>query len=294
MTKLSEFQEKGFVLKTDILTPQTVEHLIHNLDAMSVQQRHAGGWTVPDGLTQTRCFWPLIFDKKLLNIVRSLIGPDIRFLQHNDLHVGFSSFNWHRDSVSRKLGEGRDWDETEPYRIVRVGFYLQPRGSSSFKLGLLPGTHRMPSLSESRKRGRLEALSGHLSLVQRFVLGRNPSPASAEWLAPAAGDAVIFDPRVLHTGSRTSGSKYSIFLAYGAPNSHSIDHGIYYRFLRPELGYQPMHRDLITQLKTAGLYQEIEDTDRTIPGASLPGFVQSAIARRIRHRISEESMRSDA
>src|SRR5262249_19077969 len=201
---------------------------------------------------------------------------------------GFSSFNWHRDSVSRKLGLGPDWDETDPYRIVRVGFYLQPRNASSFRLGLLPGTHRMPSPSEAHDRERLEGLAKSLSLLQRFVLGRNPAPATAEWLRPAAGDAVMFDPRVLHTGSRTRGPKYSVFLAYGAPNSHYADHAIYYRFLRPELGYQTMHPDLINQLKAAGLYEgvDIDRPDRQVSGATLPGFVQSAVARHIRHRIT--------
>src|SRR5262249_32370800 len=151
------------------------------------------------------------FNENLLKFARELIGPNIRFLQHNDIHVGFSSFNWHRDSVSRKLGEGRDWDETEPYRIVRVGFYLQPRDACSFKLGLLPGTHRVPSSSETRGRERLEALTGTRSLLQRIVFGKNSSPQAAEWLLPPAGDAVIFDPRVLHTVSRTKGRKYSIF-----------------------------------------------------------------------------------
>ena len=281
---ISEFQEKGYVLKSGILTPDTIERVIQNLDEMSGHKRSLGGWTVPDGLTQSRSLWPLIFDEKLLSIARELIGPDIRFLQHNDLHVGFSSLNWHRDSVSRKLGTGRDWEETEPYRIVRIGFYLQPRGASSFKLGLIPGTHRMPSTSESHEREKLEAMTGSLSLIRRLVFGRNPSPSTAEWLEPAAGDAVIFDPRVLHTGSRSGGPKYSIFLAYGAPNNHSIDHAFYYRFLRPDLGYQPMPLDLVKQLQAAGLYQQIHGTEWRVPGATLPGFMQSAIARHIRHR----------
>jgi hypothetical protein len=239
-------------------------------------------------LTQTRAFWPLIFNEKLLNIVRELIGSEIRFIQHNDLHVGFSSFNWHRDSVSRKLGEGPDWDEVTPYRIVRVGFYLQPRSTPSFQLGLLPGTHLAPSPSEIRERRRLEAMTGSVSLFRRILSGTNSSPDTAEWLRPAAGDAVIFDPRVLHTGSRTTGPKYSIFLAYGAPNCHSLDHAIYYRFLRPELGYRPMHRDLVPQLKKAGLYQEVDShPDVKISGATLPNFIQSFVARHIRHQIPE-------
>src|SRR5262249_42474579 len=240
MTRATEFQKKGYVLANGIMTQDDVDCIVRNLDDMSEQLRGPGEWTVPDGVTQSRCFWPLIFNEKLLSIVREIIGPDICFLQHNDLHVGFSSLNWHRDSVSRKLGEGGDWDETEPYRIVRVGFYLQPRCLSSFQLGLLPWTHRTPSSSEVPEGRRLEPMARSGSLVRRIVLGRNPSPRAAEWLSLAAGDVVLFDPRVLHTGSRTKGPKYSIFLAYGALNNHSIDHAIYYRFLRPELGYQPM------------------------------------------------------
>src|SRR5215813_2044963 len=286
MTKISDFREKGYVLATGILTEETLGWIIRNLDDMSRRHRRIGGWTVPDGVTQTRGFWPLIFNEKLISVVRELIGPNIRFIQHNDLHVGFSSLNWHRDSVSRKLGAGGDWDETEPYRIVRVGFYLQPRGSA-FRLGLLPGTHRIPSSSEAPDRQRLESMTGTASLLQRILSGRNRSHRLAEWLSPAAGDAVIFDPRVLHTGSRTNGPKYSIFLAYGAPNSHSVDHAIYYRFLRPELGYQPINHDLISQLKAAGLYLEIDRPNSKVAGATMPGFIQSLVARRIRHRVSQ-------
>jgi ADP-heptose:LPS heptosyltransferase len=160
-----EFQKKGYVLATGILTQDDVECMIRNLDDMSGQQRGAGGWTVPDGVTQSRCFWPLIFNKKLLSVVRELIGTDIRFLQHNDLHVGFSSLNWHRDSVTRRLGEGADWDETEPYRI-------------------------------------------------------------------------------------------------------------------------PMHHDLVIQLRMRGLYQELDRLDSSVSGATLRGFIQSFIARHVRHRVS--------
>src|SRR5262249_12229488 len=150
---------------------------------------------------------PLVFNQKLLDTIRTLIGSDIRFLQHNDLHVGFSSLNWHRDSVSRRLGEGRDWDETEPYRIARVGFYLQPRENSEFRLGLLPETHRLAAASQQKSREKVENLMGSYSLIQRILFGTNPAPASAEWLSLAAGDAVIFDPRVIHTGSRSRSRK---------------------------------------------------------------------------------------
>jgi hypothetical protein len=283
-TQASEFNEKGYVLTRDLLTEDAVEQMVRCLDALSQHCRGIGGWTFPDGLAQNRAFWPLIFNERLLATVRELIGPNIRFLQHNDLHVGFSSLNWHRDSVSRRVGHGSDWDEIEPYRIVRIGFYLQPR-ITSFHLGLLPGTHRLPHPSDLSERHRLEKMVGTISLLRRIILGRNVSPETAEWLAPAAGDAVIFDPRVLHTGSHANGPKYSVFLAYGVPNRHYIDHAIYYRFLRPELSYRQMHASLIARLQEEGLYQEVERPTDEVPDATLPGIVQSLIARHIRHQL---------
>lgn len=289
MTRTSEFKEKGYILVSGLLSAEQVLEMIQNLDRLCESQCGGGGWTVPDGVSQTSCFWPLIFNENLLAAVRALLGENIRFVQHNDLHVDFSSYNWHRDSVSRKLGEGPDWDETEPYAIVRIGFYLQPRGTSSFRLGLLPGTHRTPAPSQARERRRLERVTGSVNLVRRIISQQNPSPRGAEWLSPADGDAVIFDPRVIHTGSRAEGRKYSIFLAYGVPNQHYFNHSVYYRFLRPELGYQAMSEELIQQLKARGLYQEVNQTNRVISGATIPGFLQTFIARRIRHRASAKT-----
>ena len=65
-----------------------------------------------------------------------LVVPFI-FLQHNDIHFGFSSFAWHRDSVNRKHGDFPDWEEDkEEYQCVRVGYYFQEE-SAGFKLGMI-------------------------------------------------------------------------------------------------------------------------------------------------------------
>ena len=71
MTKISDFREKGYVLATGILTEETIGWVIANLDHMSRRRRRIGGWTVPDGVSQTRGFWPLIFNEKLLKIGRA-------------------------------------------------------------------------------------------------------------------------------------------------------------------------------------------------------------------------------
>src|SRR5262249_3489594 len=118
-----EFAEDGFTVIRGLLdAPQA--------DGFAARLRALGGkterWAEPAGVNRQPRFWPLIFDDRLLTTVREALGPSVRYLPHTDLHVGFSSFSWHRDSVTRRFGDGADWDETSaPYRLARVGIYLQ-------------------------------------------------------------------------------------------------------------------------------------------------------------------------
>src|SRR5262249_20678835 len=139
-----QFAEDGFVVVRGLLAPPKVTFYIDRLKEL------AGGaerWTQPDGVNRHPDFWPIVFNERLLATVREILGPNVRYLPHNDLHMGFSSFSWHRDSVTRSTGEGADWDESrEPYRIARVGIYLQRFDQSQFKLGIVRGSHRPDEL----------------------------------------------------------------------------------------------------------------------------------------------------
>ncbi len=279
----AEFRDKGFVTLPRLLPPALVEELVGHLERLSGRARGAGGaggWTAPDGVTRHPEFWPVIFHPGLLAAVRLLLGPDARYLQHTDLHVGFSSFNWHRDSVSRTLGVGPDWDEADaPYRIARVGIYLQA-ATGAFKFGLVPGTHRPDDARAARARRAAERGAGWLGHARRLVTGRNPDLPGAEWVSAGAGDAVVFDPRVLHTGTPVDGAKYSLFIAYGVPNRHAAHHAHYYRHVRTELGYGAIPDALADQLRAAGLYFEPSRVD-ALAGATLPSaFERLAMERR--------------
>lgn len=289
-------RERGYVVVPKLIDEALCEELTRRLEARSGRTREelartaatAGrrtpsGWTVPDGVTRHEEFWPVIFQPKLLTAVRRLLGPEARYLQHTDLHVGFSSFNWHRDSVNRRYGEGPDWDESEePYRIVRVGMYLQRSEGSSFRLGLIPGTHRAPRAEELRERRRIERSAGGWGHIQRVLTGRNPIPPRSEWVSAAAGDAVIFDPRLLHTGTPVDGPKFSVFVAFGVPNRHYVNHWYYYRHMRPELGYAEVPEKLEARLREAGIHHEPRPPAEPPRGASVPGGRVRSIARRIR------------
>lgn len=294
---VARFHEQGFTVVPRLLDSEMCEELTRRLEARSGRMREeleraaargAGrrgltGWTVPDGVTRYEEFWPIIFEPKLVGTVRRLLGPEARFLQHTDLHVGFSSFNWHRDSVARRYGVGDDWDDEEvPYRIVRVGIYLQRAEGSTFRLGLVPGTHRHPRPDEVRTRRRIERSAGTGGHLRRVLTGRNPEPPTARWVAASGGDAVIFDPRVLHTGTPVDGPKFSIFVAFGVPNRHYVHHWYYYRHMRPDLGYRDVPSDLAERLEAAGLRHDPEAPARPPTGATVPGSRINALARRLR------------
>jgi hypothetical protein len=281
------FASDGYVVVPQLLAPDEVERYLQRLESRSGRQRGDGssagrGWTVPDGVTRHPEFWDVLVHERLLAVVRQLLGPDVRFLQHTDLHVGFSSFNWHRDSVSRALGVGPDWDESDAaYLIVRVGLYLQSAGGA-FKLGLVPGTHRLADPRAVKARRAVERKAGWWSHARRLLTGKVPDVPGAEWVPAGAGDAVIFDPRVLHTGTPVDGAKYSMFVAFGVPNRHFEAHARYYRFTRPDLGYEAMAPALVQRLQAAGLYHEVSEA--RAGDASLPTAVERLAMRRARAR----------
>ena len=96
----------------------------------------------PDGVSLHREFWPIIWNPRLLDAVRDVIGPLPRYTRHSDIHAHRTG-GWHRDSACRDFQSGPDWDESrEPYRVIRVAIYLQSFAESGSMLGVLPGSHR--------------------------------------------------------------------------------------------------------------------------------------------------------
>jgi hypothetical protein len=303
----AELRERGFVVLKGVLGPETVETAIRELERLSgrtrsgFDSRGAGrpagllralsrAWTLPDGVSRQPAFWPITVEARLVSAIGSLLGQGARFLQHTDLHVGFSAVTWHRDSVDRVLG-GPDWDEDEePYRLVRVGFYLQGHAESRFSLGLVPGTHR-PGGAEAGQR-RIERATGVIAQALRVATGRDPLARAAEWVATEPGDAIVFDPRILHAGSPVAGPKYSLFLAYGVPGRHFARHHHYYRHVRAELGYADLQPELVALLTGAGLYADdalLEAPRESTGGASgfRPSWLRTLAARRIRSAAAE-------
>lgn len=298
----SNLGEKGYVVVRNLLPLEEAQHYIDLLSLRSGISRHdfaAAGekttllgrrglnrnYNLPDGVAKTPQFWPIITNRKLTELLRQIVDPDIKFLQHNDLHVGFSAISWHRDNIHRQYGLGSDWDESAaPYRLVRVGIYLQSFTESGFRLGFIPGSHRPPEngsipLARKIKEKRLSWVGAASYLSSSF----QEWASQAEWVKTEPGDCIIFDPRVLHSGSYISGPKYSLFVAYGVENQHFYNHFNYYRRIRSELGYQALDPELVGILKRNSLYQSEMPIYDYLPDAwTPPALLKQALARRFK------------
>jgi hypothetical protein len=267
----TQFKEQGYFVVPKLLNDDEVHFYRQRLQALGEiepsgslsrplpGQTHKSldqSWKLPDGVTKVSDFWPLIVHDQLLVWVRKLLGEDIRYLQHSDLHVGRSSVSWHRDSVNRTFGKGAEWDLSgAPYRLVRCALYLQTFDESGFRLGLLPGSHRPESPVSLRRRWN-ELNVKLLALTSRLSPKAQGLGLDATWIKAQPGDVIIFDPRILHAGSYITGPKYSIFVGFGIESSHFWKHRNYYRYVREDLGYEDPSVELVARLKEANLYAE--------------------------------------
>jgi hypothetical protein len=255
-----QFERTGYLFVEKLLSDRDVDEYIAKLQqpsGLSLREIVGGrGWNLPDGVNQRPEWWPLIFYEPLITIVRRILGPDVRYLQHSDLQINNDRVVWHRDNVHRTFGVGPDWDEgAEKYTVVRVAIYLQSYAESRSKLGVIPGSHRFESeltRLEFRVWDKVRRTLHRRYLLPPFMLSARPV-----WLRPDRGDGIIFDARVLHTPTPIRGPKYGVFLSYGAENEHSRNHRRYYLYQRKELGYQDFCPELKQRLQHEHLLLEL-------------------------------------
>lgn len=264
------FAHRGFVVVDDIFSPAEVERTVEAIDRMG-EGRNPRKWTINDGAAQHEAFWPVAVHPRLLETVRALFDAPIKFCQHNDVQFGSSSFAWHRDSINRVYSPTLpDWQEEDAqYQLVRCGIYLQPP-EHGFHFGVVPGSHRPSGYLE---RSVFDDNEKRLSILRNLTVkagGRDVLNERAEWIATRPGQAVFFDPRLIHTGGSFEGKKYSMFLAYGVENRHLQEHYSYYRHMRYDLGYQNMPEGLVRLLKEHDLYAEEQPYVKSLNGAFVP------------------------
>ncbi len=101
------FKQEGCFLLKSFLQIEEVKHYRQTIDEILGLQAGSNHntsapkvtSTMADGVTNNSKLWPLIFDQRLLKTIRELVGPDIRYTQHSDIHINLPGGRWHRDNA---------------------------------------------------------------------------------------------------------------------------------------------------------------------------------------------------
>lgn len=256
------FAANGYAIFRKLLSAAEVAHYRRLLDALrddphepAAYRKGSGVFAQVEGLTQREGFWPLIFHERLLAAVRGILGEEVRYVRHSDLHVDYPRDpKWHRD-IEEPI-EHLDRRVTEsgvPFGVLRAGLYFH----DGMVFGMAAGSHRPRPGRTDRPVWWTNLANRALMRVTRSTV-LTPPVGPMHWLALDAGDAVLFDIRTIHSGHYPRAPKYAVYLAYGLPNLHSVMHEAQF-VAKPAVGGTPMPAALRTRLARAGLHLAAAD-----------------------------------
>tara|TARA_R100000388_G_scaffold23750_1_gene18044 strand:+ start:4732 stop:5415 length:684 start_codon:yes stop_codon:yes gene_type:complete len=137
----------------------------------------------------------LVNSEKLRLKISELIGEEVQFISHNDLHIN-RSVAWHKDTLRGEEAKFQTlgaWDkyEDQEMQIYKVNIYLQDHSNNDGCLTVRKGSHKFSQL-------------GRGIVCQTY---------------PEVGDIIVFDQRITHKATYTGGyDRLLICLGYGVPN----------------------------------------------------------------------------
>ena len=168
------------------------------------------------------------------------------------------------------MGKGLSGDESEvPYLLVRTGIYMLPE-QTDYRFGLIPGSHRPGAIFSEEEFKTIDHKISHRANAMAKLTNKDQFIEEAIWIQPAPGDCLIFDPRLIHTGSDFTGTKHAMYNGYGVENKHFRNFYHYYRYMRYDLNYKNIPTELKVKLKEADLYVDEIAHSGKIKGAWVP------------------------
>ncbi|MGK7939751.1 MAG: phytanoyl-CoA dioxygenase family protein [Crocosphaera sp.] len=175
----NEIEKNGFIIVENVLNIQEIE----NLKEILKKHFQYSGLSANSGLTQSNAAvevpevnW-IFYHSKILAVMRQLLGQDnIMFTSHCDLHCRTLS-TWHKDDGMTVMEGGYfgypTYDKAD-CKVYKVALYLQDHYYNQGGLTVRKGSHKFSDIHQGEE----------------------------VHLKTKAGDLVIFDVRLTHTGQR--------------------------------------------------------------------------------------------
>lgn len=200
-TDIAQFDELGYVVIPGLANEAVCSEMITVLAGIrGADVADARGSANERVLLQHQVFRDHIVSERLIDTVEHTLDSRCHLLAFDSLDTppGGGPFrDWHAD-----------FSERIPASIcVNTGLYLQDLNNTTGPLRVVPGSHRAQSGPTNPREARLDEVALYL----------------------AAGDCVVFDAQIHHTGSANQGATHrlAVFAYYGRPWMKRMDE--YYR-----------------------------------------------------------------
>ena len=191
---------KGYQVIEQVFTEEEISFLREKSFLLFKSGRcfqNSGGWARPDFIKDELCveIVSLLQSKNLESLISDVVGENVDFVSHNDLHLN-RSVGWHKDRLNgevNKFEKHSPWDvvDGQSMKIYKCNIYLQDHKQNDDCLTVREGSH----LTESMTEGVVKTLR------------------------PSIGDLVVFDQRLTHKATHSGGyDRLLICLGYGVRN----------------------------------------------------------------------------
>lgn len=218
------FDARGYQLVRGVLAPGRVEEIRSRL-AQGFRERFEDedlvrADIIPDHMVLYPELVDTFFNDRLLGAIKALIGGELVLLAFSAIRNSYKRL--HSD-ITTADGAGARFFLAPDFRALTIGIYLQDHDEQGGGLFVVPGSHKHRDPIVERR--RLEQLTGdevpHYADYSPFERGGLDLPTRA-------GDAVIFDMRLLHRGSSAiaarTRTKLAMFYHVSPPGPNCDEH----------------------------------------------------------------------
>lgn len=273
--------KKGYVVIRNFFNEKESEELKKTIyDIHKKYSPEENDYTEVSGMHKYKEYWNLIYNKKILDTLKKIIGEDIYYLYNSNTRlsndqgkIGRHDYNWHRDSACRIFGFGPDWDKDEIYKVLRVGIYLFDSKEIKSGLNIIPNTHRKNYNFDSLLRIIHVRLRKIKNKYAKFLSSMLSKFIGID-IKTNKGDIIIFLANVMHSEIPVKKKgRVSAFLSYGPYNKHSKNYVNYYMMHRK--GYA-MPKEYAKQffdiLREKNIFFPLPEKKNDIRGFSVPSI----------------------
>ena len=258
---IDKFESDGYLVVKDVIPAKEIQEIRDAYENLREKSKKAGSVIYDNNypeanfvlgdLTSFKELEPfdfLVFNKNIVDIVKSLIGTDIVYFGESNTQSGVAIRGNHKDSriSDREDGSGMDWQGNYP--LVRVAIYLNDSDIYSGGVKIMPGSHKVPTskffsggVNVNAKAGDLviwKLTTTHSGNAKRFKIFKNLS------LHPRVED---FIPSIFE--NKNPIERRAMFIVYGATGDH----------LDRYIDYYGNRKDVKEALRLAGTSQTINE-----------------------------------